>query len=593
MLSLGSHRVNSLLIYGVLRTIPMSCVSRSRLLRPATVRQGTLRKLPEVLSNFEQELSFVSNVAFSHQRRGLHDVSDVSTRQKYHAFQIGRGEQIFTAQLQAGQNMLLEMLTTPSLAGCLRRINLFGSERGSGISPHETDIVQRAFSPEDVSRIKQALTKAGIENPSDRESTLATLRQDPVCFRYIICPEAIKFKDVLVMMLAANAPNLEFLSTYPLEMPHSSLKSLLQRAANPSVPDLKNLRSISFHPDDVLNQGTTYVREPYFDRLNMVRKLPAIESVSFRLAMRDDNPGLPLPPRCANYSKIRIEHSCIPDYDLCRIIESPKALKSFVFTVGGRKNPEGGIPILSMTPLLQSLWLHRHTLVELDLDIEYHATWQEFYDPDYQPDEDEGLDEYEQECYAKQYASEILELAAQEPETKPSCISLKDFPKLKRLSLGTHTLLYFARGVGSTQDRFANGRIGIQSFNLAENLPPNLQYLCVYGRGERPHDLDSSGHGFNHVVDDQLERLSREMSGKSLIIEGIDVPIPNSKTIDEWEDDNDRSLYWKDPDDDRFDTCKDSVVKSEDEYREMYASMEDDNPLKPMIAQYLDTLAGK
>ncbi|KAK4863503.1 hypothetical protein LT330_002281 [Penicillium expansum] len=547
---------------------------------------------PEVLSNISQKLSSMSDaVAFSQQNRGMHDVSDVSNRQKYHVFQIGREKQNFTAQLQAGQDMLLEILATPTLASYLRRIILFGSEQGSGISPHETDIIQRAFSPGDVSRIKQALTKAGIEDPSDRESILAILRQDPVCFRSPSSPEAIKFKDVLVMMLAANAPNLEFLSSYPLDMPRSTLKSLFQRAAKPPVSCLQNLRSFNFHPNDVLNQGTTYVQEPYFSRLDIVRKLPAVESVSFTLAMRDDDPGLPLPPRCANYSKVQIDHSCIPDYDLCRIIESPKTPKSFVFTVGGRKNPEGGIPILGVTPLLQSLWLHRHTLEELDLDMEYHTTWQEFYDPDYQPDEDEGLDEYEQECYEEQYASEILELAAQEPETRPSCISLKDFPKLKQLNLGVHTLCHFARGVGSNQDRFPDGRIGLQSFNLAENLPPNLQYLRVYGRGEGPHDLDSSGHELDLDVDDQLERLSREMSSKSLIIEGIDVPIPNAKTVDEWEDDNDRSLYWKDPDDDRFDACKDnSAVKSEDEYRKMYASMEDGNPLKPMIAQYLATL---
>ena len=230
------------------------------------------------------------------------------------------------------------------------------------------------------------------------------------------------------MILAANAPNLEFLSLYPLNMPRSTHKSLFQRAAKSRVSCLQNLRSISFHPDDVLNQGTTYVQESYFSRLNIVRKLPAVESVSFTLAMRDDDPGLPLPPRCANYSKIQIDHSCIPEHDLCRIIESPMTLKIFVFTVGGRKYPEGGIPILGMTPLLRSLWLHRHTLEELDLDMEYHATWQEFYDPDYQLGEDEGLDEYEQECYEEQYASEILELTAQEPETRPSCL-LERLPK--------------------------------------------------------------------------------------------------------------------------------------------------------------------
>ena len=148
--------------------------------------------------------------------------------------------------------------------------------------------------------------------------------------------------------------------------------------------------------------------------------------------------------------------------------------------------------------------------------------------------------------------------------------------------------------MGSNQDRFPGDRIGLQSFNLAEHLPPNLQYLRVYGRGEGPHDLDLSGHELDLDVDDQLERLSREMNSKSLIIEGIDVSIPNAKTVDEWEDDNDRSLYWKDPDDDRFDACKDnSVVKSENEYRRMYASMEDDHPLKPVIALYLDTLPQK
>ncbi|KAJ5425205.1 hypothetical protein N7465_000275 [Penicillium sp. CMV-2018d] len=495
---------------------------------------------PEVLSNISQKLSSMSDVvAFSQQSRGMHDVSDVSNRQKYHVFQIGREKQSFTAQLQAGQDMLLEILATPT-----------------GKLSSSDKLIRRSSSS----------------------------------------PEAIKFKDVLVMMLAANAPNLEFLSSYPLEMPRSTLKSLFQRAAKPPISCLQNLKSFSFHPDDVLNQGTTYVREPYFSRLNMVRKLPAVESVSFTLAMRDEDgdPGLPPPPRCANYSKVQIDHSCIPDYDLCRIIESPKTLKNFVFTVGGRKYPEGGIPILGVTPLLQSLWLHRHTLEELDLDMEYHTTWQEFYDPDYQPDEDEGLDEYEQECYEEEYASEILELTAQELETRPSCISLKDFPKLKRLNLGVHTLCHFARGVGSNQDRFPDGRIGLESFNLAENLPPNLQYLRVYGRGEGPHDLDSSGHELDLDVDDQLERLSREMSSKSLIIEGIDVPIPNAKTLDEWEDDNDRSLYWRDPDADRFDAWKDdSVVKSDDEYREMYASMEDGNPLKPMIARYLAILSQK
>ncbi|KAJ5804367.1 uncharacterized protein N7518_000670, partial [Penicillium psychrosexuale] len=314
-------------------------------------------------------------VALSHQNRGLHSISDVSNRQKYHEFQLGReGQESFTVQLQAGQNMLLEILANPSLGGYYRRLVLYGSETGSGFPPYESE--------PDIYRLKQALKKAGVEKVQDRESILSILWQDPLYFRSPSYPKAIEFRDALIMMLAANAPNLESLSMYPLEFPQNMLKPLLQRASK-VVPGL----------------GTIYVEDPYYNRLNVVRKLPAIESVAFRLASWDNNAGLPLPPHCANYSKISFIHSLMQEHDLCRIIESLKTLKSFTFTVDGRKDPEGGITILSVAPLLQSLWFHRYTLEVLDLDMESCTNWQEFYDTNYQLDENEGLDEDEQKFY--------------------------------------------------------------------------------------------------------------------------------------------------------------------------------------------------
>ncbi|KAJ5783462.1 uncharacterized protein N7518_009139 [Penicillium psychrosexuale] len=98
---------------------------------------------PEVLVKIINSLPTVGDVvALSYQNRGLHSTSDVSNRQKYHQFQLGReGQEIFTVQLQAGQNMLLETLANPSLGGYLRRLVLYGSETGSGFPPYESEPV--------------------------------------------------------------------------------------------------------------------------------------------------------------------------------------------------------------------------------------------------------------------------------------------------------------------------------------------------------------------------------------------------------------------------------------------------------------------
>ncbi|KAJ5960550.1 uncharacterized protein N7479_007700 [Penicillium vulpinum] len=490
--------------------------------------------------------------ALSRQTRGLHSATEVSNRQKYHKLKLGRQ---FKDQLHARQDMLLEMLVNPSLAGYLHHLVIYGSDMSPGAWGSSSEpIPQRSFSPEDINRLKQAIEKADIQETQDRESMLSTILQDPTQFRSNLELESVEFTDVLVTLLVANAPNLQSLSMFPLHGAKNRLMALLRRASNaPSlVPYCQNLRDIHFHPDESMNEGTEYVADPYYHRLNLVRKLPAIESVSFKLAAWDNDAGFPLPPRCANYSKISITHSFLLDYDLCRIIESPKTLKSFTFTVGGRKDPDGVPSTFNATPLLKSLWSHRQTLEELDIDIESHVDRRELYDPTFRLMESEGIPEDDQGDYEEEYADDLRELASQDLETLPSYISLKDFPRLKRLSIGAHTLCYFAQGVGFGENRFENGRIGPEAFNLAGNLPPNLKSLRVYGRGEEAEykcfeyesDLD---------VDAQLDRLICENNARSLeILEGIDVPIPNGKTVDNSADDDDRSLYWNDPDDDSY-----------------------------------------
>ncbi|CAG8892412.1 unnamed protein product [Penicillium egyptiacum] len=321
-----------------------------------------------------------------------------------------------------------------------------------------------------------------------------------------------------------------------------------------SVPHCQNLRNISFHPDDAIGRMQRVYGRPILSSTQQVRKLAAIESVAFKLATWSNEAGVPPPPRSANYSKISFTHSAMRTWDLCRIIESAKTLKSFTSTVGGRAY--GGIPFSCVTPILESLWMHRQTLEELNLDIEGHSPRRELYHEEYQPSEEflEGMTEDEQKEYKEQWADELHEIAA--PETAPQRVSLKDFPQLKHLSIGAHTLCCLACGTGD-----GKGRIDSKYFSLVDHLPFTLESLRIYGRGqavddpylEYESDLD---------VDTQIEQLAREKDAKlpgPKMLEGVDPRIPNEFTVKYWKDEDDPELFWRDPDDNRFDDIDDDL----------------------------------
>jgi hypothetical protein len=331
--------------------------------------------------------------------------------------------------------------------------------------------------------------------------------------------QAIQFKDALITLLVAAAPNLEFISMYPLlEYIQSSsagnfervnlLERLLCRASTSaeSVPYCQNLRSINFHPDDKLNESKEYVEDPYYHRLNMVRKLPAVESVAFKLVTWSNEAGIPPPSRSANYSKVSFTHSLMESWDLCRIIESAKTLKSFTSTIGGRLYPEGGNPVLCVTPIFKSLWIHRQTLEELNLDMGSQTPRQELYDEEYQPCQEDGMTEEDQKDYEEQWADELQKLAA--PEIAPVRVSLKDFPQLKNLSIGAHTLCYLARGVGDDKKQLDS-----KSFNLVDHIPSTLESLQIYGHGQ-PADTPYLDYESDLDVNAKIEELAREKEAK-------------------------------------------------------------------------------
>ncbi|KAJ6035183.1 uncharacterized protein N7446_009942 [Penicillium canescens] len=475
----------------------------------------SLQNLPdELLLNVINKLSVYDAMALSKQSRGIHALCDVKNLQKYHQSKFGREKypQTHEAVLQAGLDTLLAILRTPCLGDYLRRVDLYG-----------TGMIEFCASPEEIDRLKQAILGAGFQDAQERESILSMLSRNPAKFQSDSSTEALQFKDAFITLLVAAAPNLEFISMHPLlEYIRSSSAGNYERVNLLQRLCCRASASADFHPDDKLNESNEYVEDPYYHRLNMVRKLPAVES----LVTWSNEAGIPPPPRSVNYSKISFTHSVMEIWDLCRIIKSAKALKSFISTIGGRLYPEGGNPVLCATPIF----------VPLDASPDSRRFESGSREPDtsarlgYQSRQEDRMTEEDRKDYEEQWADELLELAA--PEIAPLRVSLKDFPQLKNITRGA--------GDGKKQ-------LDSKSFNLVDHIPSTLKSLRIYGHGQ-PADTPYLDYESDLDVNAQIEQLARLK-----IFEGVDPCIPNGRTVDEGADEDDLELFWKDPDDNRFD----------------------------------------
>ncbi|KAJ5556520.1 hypothetical protein N7494_000435 [Penicillium frequentans] len=515
----------------------------------------------ELLLTVVNNFSVYDNTALSQQSRGIHALCDVRNRQKYHQIKFGRKEslQAHKAVLQVGLGTLLAILRNPSLGDYVRRVELYGTGMIDFDKNSNQDSV---LTPEDIDKIKQAILRAGFQDALERESILSMLLRNPAEFQSLSSMETLQFKDALITLLVAASPNLESMSMYPLvdyirspstgdyERVNLLQKFLCQASASAeSVPYCQNLRNFSFYPDETLNQYNEYVEDPYYDRLNMIRRLPAVESLAFKLVTWSNEAGIPPPTRSANYSKISFTHSRMEIWDLCCIIKSANFLKSFIFSIGGRSEPDScGIPILDVTPILKSLWIHREVLEKLNLDMESQIPRKDLYDKEYQPCLGDEMSEEDREVYEEQWADELQELAA--PEIAPARVSLKDFPRLRNLSIGAHTLCYLARGTGDGETQLDS-----KSFNLIDHIPSTLESLRIYSHGQ-PMEYPYLDHESDLDVYAQIEQLAHEKDAKLpglKILEGVDPCIPNGRTVKKGSDPDDLELFWKDPDDDRFD----------------------------------------
>ncbi|OGM46530.1 hypothetical protein ABOM_004567 [Aspergillus bombycis] len=244
------------------------------------------------------------------------------------------------------------------------------------------------------------------------------------------------------IMLVSLAPRLESLAFHSLGLQHPlktyMFQNFLQRAIaeKRDVPGLLNLRSVIFLSDigELWDDNRLYWDYEVHDCLHLVWELPAIESVRFDAVQPSLDVGMLPPPRSANYTDIMLYHCIVqrPE-ELDIIIQSAKRLKRFAFTVGGRSELGGDVTMVSSIYTLEFLLTHRHTLEELDLDIQGHVWFREMFEEDRDAfwsdlydDEDEELEKWETQ------KKEVLGVESPAPEC-----ALRSFPNLKHLSIGT------------------------------------------------------------------------------------------------------------------------------------------------------------
>ncbi|KNG91497.1 hypothetical protein ANOM_000102 [Aspergillus nomiae NRRL 13137] len=452
-------------------------------------------------------------------------------------------------ELKRGLQILLSILREPSLAGEIRELKL---DRTPGLSyrgdPYEIRPTQVLLPTEDLQRLQLAVKNAGLEGRGEDERVLNILLQDISKSRSSFDKYLYFQAQALAVMLVSLAPRLESLAFCPLGLQQPletyMFENFLRRAIaeKRDVPGLRNLRSVRFLSDidNLGDDGTLYWDYEVHDCLNLIRELPTIESVRFDGIQPSLDVGMWPPPRSANYTDIMFYH-CImhsPE-ELDIILQSAKRLRKFVFTVGGRS--ERGYDISPVSPIdtLESLLTHRHTLEELDLDIQGHLTLPEMLGEDHDAFHSGSFDEDEE---LEKWVAQKKEILAVESPA-PEC-SLRSFPNLKHLSIGTHVLYSYTRGFGA-------GRLK-EPFSLIDNLPPRLESLRLYGYGlpgEYPH---RSKRSLDLDVEAQIAMLLKQKDTKlpSLkVIEGIDTPIPHGHTVEDCT--GDRHLLWQREDDER------------------------------------------
>lgn len=331
----------------------------------------------------------------------------------------------------------------------------------------------------------------------------------------------IKFGVAAVVLLLSLCRNVETLYvsrlSYDTPIQEYLLKAnygLLTDAA--AAGGLQRLRTVEvvtgahFPYDDEREYGRVELLE-YFQYFH---RLPALEAVVMEGVQEYQADRSFFVPRTGNMRTIHMSHSDVSGGMLGKILSIPKALEDFRFSIGGLWSTDGGLPLISAAELGRDLRLSRHTLRVLDLDLGIIRLGDDRWDEDDYDDKDEveaALHQYELKRYGDEYMRMDMDISGEAPpdvdgpQGRSIVGSLHVFVAMTHLSINIGALMgpseYQQEGSQQQQQRL----IRSPPFRLVDALPPNLEYLCLYGyvRGTNP-DVDQH-------VDDLLARMAERL----------------------------------------------------------------------------------
>ncbi|CEJ62479.1 hypothetical protein PMG11_10976 [Penicillium brasilianum] len=442
--------------------------------------------------------SILDLAALSQSCRALHSLCDMKTRERFYRMRVYPND----TSINETFGLLMGILKQRRLGYYVREIEQYW--RPSSELPYIEKEEQRDLSTNEKNLIRVAVQRAGFVGPQESaiinmlmQNTTQGAHSIKSYSRSGIGPGRILgtfIAQALAAIIISVSPSLEALAiAQPFEShyrfyldaekwPRDSyvdhpLDRLLRRAnADPAnTPFLQNLRKVYMIVDEVrpVDDRRFYTYVDFTDCMTLFDHLPSIESIGSDALGEDENDNSRLVSGSSNISKIYLNHCALGTPYLAYVIQSSKALREFQYTIGGRGVLGGSSSLFNVKTFIKSICPHKDTLEVLDIDAESHI----FYLGAFH--EEEGL--------VDQVIDEITDFYRDEEDEKQEFLrsfwgnsgSLKDFRALKRLSLGIGFLLYFAKGVGETDEKR-------EPVMLPDGLPKSLEYLCIrgYERGE-------------------------------------------------------------------------------------------------------------
>ncbi|WZH48191.1 Putative f-box domain containing protein [Fusarium acuminatum] len=272
-------------------------------------------------------------------------------------------------------------------------------------------------------------------------------------------------------------------------------------------PALRRLETVEFFKEEPLD-SRLYETVDFLEYFRLFGRLPTMSILIMEGVFDHEVVDLVF-PGTTNIRRIQLSHIEISGWTLSMIIRAPKVLEELRISTGGLWALDPGMFDMPCKTIGKSLLQHRSTLRILDLDVSFgHGE---------DRSREELLDQFlaqSEEVYLNldKESSDIPFWLDDIPDDRPygSTIgSLHDFNAMTHLSIGISALL------GPPYE------IKEPPFRLVDALPPNLEYLCLYGYVEGEiGKLDSHVEEFMQHKESRFPQLV-EVQGVDKTILGI------------------------------------------------------------------------